>query len=83
MLRADTQSIAAQNFGDFCHWSRRFKSEITDNHVSFIDEHTRSFFKFCERDARINVAIIIGPSDDDVRCIFRRRPQKRADTIGR
>ena len=66
MLRADTQSIAAQNFRDFCHRAGRFKPEITDNHVGFIDEHARSLFEFCERDARINIAIIIGPSDDDV-----------------
>ena len=81
VLRTDTQSIAAQNFGDFCHRARRFKSEIAHNHVCFIDEHPRSFLEFCQRDTRINIAVIIGASHHDVRRVFRSRAEKCADAV--
>ena len=83
MLRAYSQPIFPKNFGDFCHWPRCFKAEVTDNDEGLIDQHARSLFQFRKRNARIDVAIIIGASDHNVRSIFGRGAKKRADPVGR
>ena len=81
VLGTDPQSIVTQDFGDFRYRTRRFESEIADNDVGFVDEHARPVFQFRERDARIDIAIIIGPAHDDVGGVARRRAEKCADAI--
>ena len=81
MLRADAQSILAENFGDFCYRAGCLKAEITDNHESFINEDARPFFQFRKGNARIDIAIIIGASHYDVRRIFGSGAKKRANPV--
>ena len=83
VLRTDTQPIVAENFGDFCHRSGRFKAEIAHNYVCFIDQDARSFFEFWERNARIDIAIIVGATHHDVGCVLGGCPEKRPDAVRR
>ena len=50
----------------------RFESEIADDDVGFVDQNARSFFQLRKRNARIDVAIIIGAAHDDVRGVASR-----------
>src|SRR5882724_550370 len=81
MLRADAQSVLANYFGNFCHWTSRLKSKIADNHEGFINEHARSFFQFSKRNARIDIAEIICASHHDVRGFLRSGAEKCADPV--
>ena len=78
MFRTDAQSIFTEDFGNFCHWTGRFESEVTHNHECFVHQDARSLFQFSKRNARIDIAIIISAPDYDVRCIVRRGAKEGA-----
>src|SRR4029077_17712925 len=83
VLRADAQSVLANYFGNFCHWTSRLKSKIADNHESFINEHARSFFQYRKRNAWIDIAEVIRASHHDVRGFLRSGAEQRADPVCR
>ena len=83
MFAAHTQAIGADDFGDFCDRSGRFKSKIADNDIRFIHQNARALFQPRDRNARIDVAIVIGAANDDVRGVARWAPEKCADAIRR
>ena len=70
VLGSNAQPVFAKDLCNFCHRAGRFKSEIANNHERVVDEHARPLFQFRERNARINVAVVIRASDDDVRGIL-------------
>src|SRR6266516_6400074 len=81
MLRYHAQSVLTNYFGSLCHRTSCLKSKITDNHEGFIDQHARSFFQFRQRNAWIDVAVVIGASHHDVRGLLRRGAEKGADPV--
>src|SRR6266496_1493666 len=83
MLRADAQSVLAEDLGDFCHRTSCLKSKITDNDEGFIDEHPGSFFQFRKRNARIDIAVVIRAAHYDMRRILRSGAEKCADPVCR
>src|SRR6266478_2064131 len=83
MLRTDAQSVLANYFGNFCHWTSHLKSKIADNHEGFINEHARSFFQFRKRNARIDITEVICASYHDMRGFLRSGAEKCADPICR
>ena len=83
MLGTDTQSVFADHFGDFRDRSGCFKTEIADDDERFVHQNARSFFQFRQRDARIDVAIIISAAHDDVRRVLGGRAEKRPDAVCR
>src|SRR5467141_4444799 len=78
MFRTDAQSIFTKDFGNFCHRSGRFESEVAHNHECFVHQDARSLFQFPKRNARIDIAIIISAPDYDVRRIVRRGAEEGA-----
>ena len=48
VLRADAQSILAEDFGDLGHRPGGFKTEIADDHVGFVDQDARSLLQLRE-----------------------------------
>ena len=83
MLRTDSQTIFADYFRDFRDRSGRFETKIANNHESFVHQNTRPIFQFRQRNPWIDIAIIIGPADDDMGCVLRSRAEKSADAIRR
>ncbi len=83
MLGTDTQSVFADHFGDFRDRSGRFEAEIADDHERFVNQNARSFFQFRQRDARIDIAIVISAANDDVGGVFRCCAEKSADPVRR
>ena len=83
MFGAHAQPILAKDFRDFCHRARPFESEIANNDERFVDQDPGSLFQFCKRNARIDIAIIIGASHHDVRRIMRGGVEKRANPVRR
>ena len=83
MFRANAQSIFANHLGDLCDRPGRFKTEIAHDDKRFVHEHARSLFQFRQRNARIDIAIIIRAAHHDVRGVARGRAEKCADAIGR
>ena len=73
--------IGAEHFGDSRHWPGGFKTEIAHNHVGFIDQHARAFLQLAQFDPRIDVAVIIRTTDDDVRSVARRTAEIGPDAI--
>ena len=60
-----------------------FKTEIADDDIGFVHENARALLQFREADARIDVAVIVGAADHDLRGFARRAAEERADAIGR
>ena len=81
VLAPDAQTIGPHDLGDFCDGPRRFVAEIADDHVSFIDQNARAFFQLRDRDARIDVAIIIRTAHDDMRGVARWTSEKCPDAV--
>ena len=83
MLRTHAQSVFADHFGDFCHRAGCFETEIADDDERFVHQNARTLFQLRQRYARIDIAIIIGAADHDVRCLLRSGAKKRADPVRR
>ena len=81
VLRANAQSVFAHDLGNFRHWTGCLESQIADNDERFIDQNSRAPFQPRERYARIDVAIIIGAANYDVRGLLRSGTEKGADPI--
>src|SRR5437588_8681481 len=81
VLGTDAQSIFADHFGDFRDRSGRFKTEIANDDERFVDEHARSLFQFRQRNPWIDITIVIGAANDNVRSVFGCRAKKSTDPI--
>src|SRR6516162_428444 len=66
MLHAYPETIRTKKFGDLRDRSRHIVTQISDNDVGLIDQDARTFLQFCDADPRINIAIVVGPSDNDL-----------------
>ena len=71
------------HLGDFCYRPGGLESEIADDDEGFVDQDARAFFQSRQRNARIDIAIIIGAAHNDVRRLLRGRAEKRADPVRR
>src|SRR3954468_16922668 len=83
VFRAHAQSIFANYLRDFCYRAGGLEPQVADNNESFIDQHACTFFQPRERYARIDIAIIIGAPNDNVRCLLRSGAEKSADPVRR
>ena len=83
VFRTHAQSVLAYDLGDFRDRTRRLESQITDNNERFVDQNARAFFQSRQRYARIDVAIIIGAANHDVRGLLRSGAEKGADAVRR
>src|SRR4051812_30039998 len=83
VFRAHAQSIFANYLRDFCYRAGGLEPQVADNNKSFIDQHACTFFQPRERYARIDIAIIIGAPNDNVRCFLRSGAEKSADPVRR
>src|SRR5437762_7568931 len=81
VFRAHAQSVFAHDLGNFCYRAGCLEPQITDNDKSFVDQNACAFFQSRQRYARIDVAIIIGAANHDVRGFLRSSAEKSADPI--
>src|SRR5260370_30017457 len=81
VLGQDVTWVVADLFGDFRYRSGRFKTEIANDDERFVDQHARSLFQFRQRNPRIDIAIVIGAANDDVRSVLGYRAKKSTDPI--
>ena len=81
MFRADPQAIGPEDLSDFRDRSGGFESEIAHDDISFVDQDARPFLELRQVDARIDIAIIIGAADDDVRGVPRGIAEESADAV--
>ena len=81
MLRANPQPIVADDLRDFRDRTRGLEAEIAHDHERFVHQNPRPFLELGETDARIDVAIIIRATHDDVGSVFRRIVQICADAV--
>src|SRR5262249_54385146 len=66
MFHTDPETIRTEKFGDLRDRSRPIVTQISDNDVGLIDQNACTFLQFCDADSRINIAIVVGPSDNDL-----------------
>src|SRR6476659_7976106 len=81
VFRAHAQSVFANYLGDFCYRAGSLESQIADTDESFVDQNACTLLQPRERYARIDIAIIIGAADHNVRGLLRSGPEKSADPI--
>src|SRR5213076_652204 len=81
VFRAHAQSVLADDLGNFCYRAGCLEPQITDNDKSFVDQNACAFFQSRQRYARIDVAIMIGAANHDVRGFLRSSAEKSADPI--
>src|SRR5262245_32249011 len=82
VLRAYAQSVLAHDLGNFCYRAGGLESQIADNDEGFVDQNARALFQPRQRYAWIDIAIIIGAANDDMRRLLRSGAEKRADSVG-
>src|ERR1700674_4919769 len=83
MFRADTEPVGAEHLRDFRDGTGGFETEISHNHIGFVDENARAFLELREIDARIDIAIIIRAADDNVRRLPRWIAEVSTDAVCR
>jgi hypothetical protein len=83
VVRADPEPVGTDDLGDLGDRPGCFEAEIAYDDVGFVDQDARALFELREADARIDVAVIIGAADHDVRGVLRRVVEIGADAIGR
>ena len=83
VFRTDAQTVFADHFCDFRHWSGCFETEIADNDERVVDQNARSLFQLRQRNARIDIAIIIRAAHDDMCGVFGNCTEKCTDPIRR
>src|SRR5262245_50459481 len=82
VLGTDAQSVLAEDFGYFRYGAGGLESQITDDDEGFVNQNARASFQSRQRNAGIDVAVIVGATNYDVRGFLRSGSEKRADPVG-
>ena len=83
VVLADAQAVVADDLRDLGDGAGVVVPQVAHHHVGFVHEHAGSLLEFGDGDARIDVAIIIGPAYDDLHGFLARRAEERADAVRR